>query len=329
MRRAPTRSHRRRSAARPARNVVPTTRAADHRRDLPQQGRRRSAAMLALSVREALRDAVAAFFASRRVASSWPRRRRRKSCGAPSRPFAPCAQFRHAMSERLFARLAARLARGEALALACVLATSGAAPRRRGALMLVGADDAEGSIGGGEAEARGSPRRGRCCSMAKATWMCRSTSAAAPAPPVSAAGAWTSRCARGDRASTRCARGHRRRTCRDVASRCRHGTSARNGAVAPASRSAPARGRGRPLRPGAVPARARARLRRVGARHARRVLCRPSLRRRDRAVAATRRGSRRHSLPARPLYAVLLNRDYAADVARSPSSRRRDRPSSA
>ena len=58
------------------------------------------------------------------------------------------------MSERLFARLAARLAQGETLALACVVAATGATPRRRGALMLVGADDDEGTIGGGEAEAR-------------------------------------------------------------------------------------------------------------------------------------------------------------------------------
>jgi xanthine dehydrogenase accessory factor len=58
------------------------------------------------------------------------------------------------MSERLFTRLAARLAQGEALALACVVAATGATPRRRGALMLVGADDDEGSVGGGEAEAR-------------------------------------------------------------------------------------------------------------------------------------------------------------------------------
>jgi xanthine dehydrogenase accessory factor len=58
------------------------------------------------------------------------------------------------VSERLFARLAARLARGETIALACVLATTGAAPRRRGALMQVSADEAEGSVGGGEAEAR-------------------------------------------------------------------------------------------------------------------------------------------------------------------------------
>jgi len=59
-----------------------------------------------------------------------------------------------AVSERLFARLAARLAQDETVALACVVATSGATPRRRGALMLVGSDDDEGTVGGGEAEAR-------------------------------------------------------------------------------------------------------------------------------------------------------------------------------
>jgi xanthine dehydrogenase accessory factor len=58
------------------------------------------------------------------------------------------------VSERLFARLAARLAAGEPVALACVLATAGAVPRRQGALMLVDAHDIDGSVGGGEAEAR-------------------------------------------------------------------------------------------------------------------------------------------------------------------------------
>jgi xanthine dehydrogenase accessory factor len=54
----------------------------------------------------------------------------------------------------LFARLASRLAKGETLALAAVVEATGATPRRRGALMLVGDDDEHGSIGGGEAEAR-------------------------------------------------------------------------------------------------------------------------------------------------------------------------------
>ncbi|MGH8030037.1 MAG: XdhC family protein [Arenimonas sp.] len=58
------------------------------------------------------------------------------------------------MSERLFARLAARLAGGETRVAAHVIDTRGAVPRRRGAVMLVGHRDADGSIGGGEAEAR-------------------------------------------------------------------------------------------------------------------------------------------------------------------------------
>jgi xanthine dehydrogenase accessory factor len=58
------------------------------------------------------------------------------------------------VSERLFARLAARLADGHAVVVACVLDTQGAVPRRRGATMLVARDGIEGSIGGGEAEAR-------------------------------------------------------------------------------------------------------------------------------------------------------------------------------
>jgi xanthine dehydrogenase accessory factor len=58
------------------------------------------------------------------------------------------------MSERLFARLAARLAAGESPVLACVLDTRGATPRQRGACMLVDAGDIDGTIGGGEAEAR-------------------------------------------------------------------------------------------------------------------------------------------------------------------------------
>jgi xanthine dehydrogenase accessory factor len=58
------------------------------------------------------------------------------------------------VSERLFATLAARLAAGEAAVLATVLSTQGAVPRRRGSRMLVAADHTEGSVGGGEAEAR-------------------------------------------------------------------------------------------------------------------------------------------------------------------------------
>ena len=57
------------------------------------------------------------------------------------------------MNERLFARLAARL-RDEAVVLASVLRTRGATPRKQGARMLVGARDFEGSIGGGLAEVR-------------------------------------------------------------------------------------------------------------------------------------------------------------------------------
>ena len=57
------------------------------------------------------------------------------------------------MSERLFARLAARL-RSEAVVLASVLRTRGATPRKAGARLLAGAQDFEGSIGGGLAEAR-------------------------------------------------------------------------------------------------------------------------------------------------------------------------------
>ena len=57
------------------------------------------------------------------------------------------------MNERLFARLAARL-REDAVVLASVLRTRGATPRKHGARMLVGAADFEGSVGGGLAEAR-------------------------------------------------------------------------------------------------------------------------------------------------------------------------------
>lgn len=57
------------------------------------------------------------------------------------------------MDERLFARLAARLQRG-AVVLASVCDTRGATPRKTGSRMLVGADDDEFSVGGGEAEAR-------------------------------------------------------------------------------------------------------------------------------------------------------------------------------
>jgi xanthine dehydrogenase accessory factor len=57
------------------------------------------------------------------------------------------------MDERMFARLAERLAR-EALVLASVIDTRGATPRKRGSRMLVSSCDSEFSIGGGAAEAR-------------------------------------------------------------------------------------------------------------------------------------------------------------------------------
>ena len=57
------------------------------------------------------------------------------------------------MNERLFARLVALLA-NEPVVLASVLQTRGATPRKRGARMLITAADSEFSIGGGLAEAR-------------------------------------------------------------------------------------------------------------------------------------------------------------------------------
>lgn len=57
------------------------------------------------------------------------------------------------MDELLFARLAALLERGPVV-LASVLATRGATPRKRGARMLVTTDTDELSVGGGLAEAR-------------------------------------------------------------------------------------------------------------------------------------------------------------------------------
>ena len=57
------------------------------------------------------------------------------------------------MDERLFARLAARVAHGPVV-LASVMRTRGAVPRRSGARMLVTADATEFSVGGGLAEAR-------------------------------------------------------------------------------------------------------------------------------------------------------------------------------
>jgi len=57
------------------------------------------------------------------------------------------------MSERLHARLAQRLA-AEPVVVATVLATRGATPRKRGTRMLVTATDTESTIGGGELEAR-------------------------------------------------------------------------------------------------------------------------------------------------------------------------------
>lgn len=56
------------------------------------------------------------------------------------------------MDERLFARLAARLAQAPVV-LATVVGTRGATPRKAGSRMLVGAHDSEGSVGGGAAEA--------------------------------------------------------------------------------------------------------------------------------------------------------------------------------
>lgn len=58
------------------------------------------------------------------------------------------------MSERIIARLAARLAGGEAVVMASVVEARGATPRAVGARMLVGPDDDEGTIGGGVLEAR-------------------------------------------------------------------------------------------------------------------------------------------------------------------------------
>ena len=57
------------------------------------------------------------------------------------------------MDERIFARLAALLESGP-VAVASVLATRGATPRKRGSRMLVTPGESEFSIGGGEAEAR-------------------------------------------------------------------------------------------------------------------------------------------------------------------------------
>ncbi len=57
------------------------------------------------------------------------------------------------MDERLFAELAGRL-RHEAVVVASVIETFGATPRKRGARMLVCADATAASIGGGLAEAR-------------------------------------------------------------------------------------------------------------------------------------------------------------------------------
>jgi xanthine dehydrogenase accessory factor len=58
------------------------------------------------------------------------------------------------VSERIIGRLAARLAAGEAVVMASVVEARGATPRAVGARMLVGADDDEGTIGGGVLEAR-------------------------------------------------------------------------------------------------------------------------------------------------------------------------------
>lgn len=58
------------------------------------------------------------------------------------------------MDEALFARLAERLADGRGVALASVVATRGATPRKPGARMLVEADRIAFSVGGGAMEAR-------------------------------------------------------------------------------------------------------------------------------------------------------------------------------
>ena len=58
------------------------------------------------------------------------------------------------MSERLFARLADALAAGEATVMATILETQGAVPRRAGSRLLAWREGFEGSVGGGEAEAR-------------------------------------------------------------------------------------------------------------------------------------------------------------------------------
>jgi xanthine dehydrogenase accessory factor len=60
---------------------------------------------------------------------------------------------RETMDEGLFSRLAARL-QGEAVVLASVHDTRGATPRKRGSRMLITAQATEFSIGGGAAEAR-------------------------------------------------------------------------------------------------------------------------------------------------------------------------------
>jgi len=57
------------------------------------------------------------------------------------------------MDERLYARLAAWL-ETQAVVVACVRETRGATPRERGSRMLIGADATEFSVGGGMAEAR-------------------------------------------------------------------------------------------------------------------------------------------------------------------------------
>jgi xanthine dehydrogenase accessory factor len=58
------------------------------------------------------------------------------------------------VDERVFAQLEHRLAEGGAVVLASVTGTRGAVPRRRGSRMLVTRGDTAFSIGGGEAEAR-------------------------------------------------------------------------------------------------------------------------------------------------------------------------------
>src|SRR5207253_6221112 len=82
--------------------------------------------------------------------------RRSNTCDgihAPRRARRSPAPEASPVDERLFARLAARLA-DEPVVVASVVATQGAVPRHRGARMLITREDSEASVGGGMAEAR-------------------------------------------------------------------------------------------------------------------------------------------------------------------------------